>query len=411
MISLMLRSIIFKVVKSAFNNKSVHTVFATSTHQTQEHTLNPIISVDGKISKATILIVDDNPNNVQLLKAVMTMRGFDVLVAKNGLHALETVQNDLPDLILLDIMMPEMDGFEACRKLKENHETSHIPIIFLTAKSHIDDIMKGFELGAVDYITKPFSSNELVARVEIHLKLKLSQETVIKQRNELREMVQILCHDLSNPLGAVISSFELAEYDPEYLNQNKSLILSYVRRQYEIIGLVRELRAVAEDKTVFNLIPVDVTIAVQESIETLEYQLVRKNISVELSLEENISVLAERVSLINSVLNNLLTNAIKFSYPDSAISISSRKINNVVQITITDNGMGIPQELKEKIYAIDRRNTRFGTMGEKGTGFGLPLVKKFVTEYGGNIEISSKDEVSHPQDHGTCIIMSLIAAV
>jgi CheY-like chemotaxis protein/anti-sigma regulatory factor (Ser/Thr protein kinase) len=372
--------------------------------------LNPLISAEGKISKATILIVDDNPNNVQLLKAVMTMRGFNVLVAKNGLHALETVKTDIPDLILLDIMMPEMDGFEACQKLKESPATANIPIIFLTAKSHIDDIMKGFELGAVDYITKPFSSNELVARVEIHLKLKFSQETVIRQRNELREMVQILCHDLSNPLGAVISSFELSEYDPAYLDQNKHLILSYVRRQYEIIGLVRELRAIAEKKSVFNLIPVNVTKAVNESIETLQYQLTRKNIKAVVSLEENTYVLAEKVSLINSVLNNLLTNAIKFSYPDSVITVSSQKKNGKILITISDKGMGIPNDLKNKIYAIDRRNTRFGTMGEKGTGFGMPLVKKFVTEYGGTIDITSKDENEHPQDHGTLITLSLRSA-
>lgn len=372
--------------------------------------MNPIISVDGKISKATILIVDDNPNNVQLLKAVMTMRGFDVLVAKNGLHALETVKAELPDLILLDIMMPEMDGFEACQKLKESPATQNIPIIFLTAKSHIDDIMKGFELGAVDYITKPFSSNELVARVEIHLKLKFSQETVIRQRNELREMIQILCHDLSNPLGAVISSFELAEYDSDYLTNNKHLILSYVRRQYEIIGLVRELRSIAEEKSVFSLIPVDVTKAVNESIETLQYQLTRKNIKAVVALEENTYVLAEKVSLINSVLNNLLTNAIKFSYPDSTITVASQKKNGKVLISISDQGMGMPNDLKNKIYAIDRRNTRFGTMGEKGTGFGMPLVKKFVSEYGGVIDIASRDENEHPQDHGTLITLSLRSA-
>lgn len=372
--------------------------------------MNPIISVDGKISKATILIVDDNPNNVQLLKAVMTMRGFDVLVAKNGLHALETVKAELPDIILLDIMMPEMDGFEACQKLKESPATKNIPIIFLTAKSHIDDIMKGFELGAVDYITKPFSSNELVARVEIHLKLKFSQETVIRQRNELREMVQILCHDLSNPLGAVISSFELSEYDPSYLDKNKQLILSYIRKQYEIIGLVRELRSIAEEKSVFNLTPVDVTKAVNESIETLQYQLSRKNIKAVVSLEEKTYVLAEKVSLINSVLNNLLTNAIKFSYPDSIITVASQKKNGKVLVSISDKGMGIPIDLKNKIYSIDRRNTRFGTMGEKGTGFGMPLVKKFVTEYGGTIDIDSRDENEYPQDHGTLITLSLLSA-
>ena len=373
--------------------------------------MNPIISVDGKITKATILIVDDNPNNVQLLNAVMSMRGFDVMVAKNGLQALEIVKNELPDLILLDIMMPVMDGFEACRKLKECPETKNIPIIFLTAKSHIDDIMKGFELGGVDYITKPFSSNELVARVEIHLKLKLSQETVIRQRNELREMVQILCHDLSNPLGAVISCFELAEYDPDYLRQNKHLILDYLRRQYDIIGLVRELRAIAEEKAVFSLAPVDLAWAVNESIETLQYQLDRKNIRVVVSLDEKTFVLAEKVSLVNSVLNNLLTNAIKFSYPASIINLNAEKKDGKVLLSVTDQGIGIPDDLMKRIYSIDRRSTRFGTMGEKGTGFGIPLVKKFVSEYSGTMEIRSKDENAFPEDHGTCITIILNEAL
>ncbi len=373
--------------------------------------MNPIISVDGKVTQATILIVDDNPNNVQLLNAVMSMRGFDVMVAKNGLQALEIVKNELPDLILLDIMMPVMDGFEACRKLKECPETKNIPIIFLTAKSHIDDIMKGFELGGVDYITKPFSSNELVARVEIHLKLKLSQETVIRQRNELREMVQILCHDLSNPLGAVISCFELAEYDPDYLRQNKHLILDYLRRQYDIIGLVRELRAIAEEKAVFSLAPVDLAWAVNESIETLQYQLDRKNIRVVVSLDEKTFVLAEKVSLVNSVLNNLLTNAIKFSYPASIINLNAEKKDGKVLLSVTDQGIGIPDDLMKRIYSIDRRSTRFGTMGEKGTGFGIPLVKKFVSEYSGTMEILSKDENAFPEDHGTCITIILNEAL
>ncbi len=373
--------------------------------------MNPIISVDEKIIKATILIVDDNPNNVQLLNAVMSMRGFDVMVAKNGLQALEVVKSKLPDLILLDIMMPVMDGFEVCRKLKESQDTKNIPIIFLTAKSHIDDIMKGFELGAVDYITKPFSSNELVARVEIHLKLKFSQETVVRQRNELREMVQILCHDLSNPLGAVISCFELSEYDPDYLKQNKHLILDYLRRQYDIIGLVRELRAIAEEKAVFSLAPVDLSWAVNESIETLQYQMDRKNIRVVVSLEEKTFVLAEKVSLVNSVLNNLLTNAIKFSYPASIINLSTEKKDGKILISISDQGIGIPDDLMKRIYSIDRRSTRFGTMGEKGTGFGIPLVKKFVSEYNGTMDIRSKDENDYPDDHGTHITLTLNEAI
>lgn len=356
-------------------------------------------------SQASLLIVDDNPNNIQLLKAILSLSGYRLIVAKDGVQALESVKSFLPDLIILDIMMPEMDGFEACQRLKENPETQNIPIIFLTAKSHIDDIMKGFELGAVDYITKPFSANELMARVEIHLKLKFSQDTVIKQRNELKEMVQILCHDLSNPLGAVMSSFELAEYDPEYLNKNKQLILSYIRKQYEIIGMVRDLRAVAENKSAFNIKPVDFNTALHDSLETLHFKLQEKKIKTELKLDDKLMVLAEKVSLVNSVLNNLLTNAIKFSHPESTISITGFTSEEQAVISIKDQGIGIPESIMDKIFDINRGSTRYGTLSEKGTGFGMPLVKKFITEYGATMTVSSKDEARYPENHGTTITL------
>lgn len=354
----------------------------------------------------TLLIVDDNPNNIQLVKAILSLRGYRLLIAKTGMEALEAVNVTLPDLIILDIMMPGMDGFEVCRHLKNDPTTRDIPIVFLTAKSHIDDIMKGFELGAVDYITKPFSANELLARVEIHLKLKFSQDKVVQQKNELNEMVQILCHDLSNPLGAVMSSFEITEYDPDYLHQNRELILSYLRKQFEIIGLVRELRGVAENRRVFEIKAVDANDAVEDSLETLYFKLNEKKITVESQLEGRIMVMAERTSLVNSVLNNLLTNAIKFSYPDGVIRITGRTTGDVAVIQITDQGIGIPEALLNKIFDIDRSATRFGTKNEIGTGFGMPLVKKFMGEYGALIEVSSKDEASHPDDHGTTITLT-----
>jgi two-component system sensor histidine kinase/response regulator len=368
--------------------------------------LDLINNTDETTRIPTLLIVDDNPNNIQLVKAILSLRGYRLLIAKTGMEALEAVTVTLPDLIILDIMMPGMDGFEVCRHLKSHPNTRDIPIVFLTAKSHIDDIMKGFELGAVDYITKPFSANELLARVEIHLKLKFSQDKVIQQKNELNEMVQILCHDLSNPLGAVMSSFEITEYDPDYLNQNRELILSYLRKQFEIIGLVRELRGVAENRRVFEIIEVDFNDAIKDSLETLYFKLNEKNITVESRIEGRIMVMAERTSLVNSVLNNLLTNAIKFSFPDGVIRITGRTTGDVAVIQITDQGIGIPEALVNKIFDIDRSATRFGTLREIGTGFGMPLVKKFMGRYGAHIEVSSKDESTHPDDHGTTITLT-----
>lgn len=373
--------------------------------------MNTEASIDENISDSTILIVDDSANNVKYLNSLLTAKGFKTKIASNGLQALEIIGIRSPDLILLDIMMPVMNGFETCRKIKESRKTNEIPVIFLSARNNTSDIIKGFELGASDYVSKPFSNNELIAKIEVHLRLKNSQETVVKQRNELKEIIQILCHDLSNPLGAVISCFELAEHDPCYLHDNRHLILEYLRRQYDIIGLVRELRTIAENKAVLKLTSVNLLWAVNESIKTLKYQMDRKNIKVEVFIDKGSAVLAEKVSLVNSVLNNLLTNAIKFSYPESTITISSEKKEEKHHLSISDSGIGIPLNMMEKVFSADKRSTRPGTKGERGTGFGIPLVKKFISEYGGTIEIESKDETAHQSDHGTTITLILNEAL
>lgn len=132
--------------------------------------------------ESLILIVDDIPRNVQVLGSILSENGYGVSVAANGLSALEAVQAQMPDLILLDVQMPDMDGFEACKRLKENPATAHIPVIFLTARTEIDDVVKGFEVGAVDYITKPFISLELLARVRTHLRLQ-NAISLLAERN------------------------------------------------------------------------------------------------------------------------------------------------------------------------------------------------------------------------------------
>ena len=138
----------------------------------------------------SVLIVDDTPKNLQVLGSVISREGYRVAAATHGVQALEMVGVIRPDLILLDIMMPEMDGFEVCRRLQASAETRDIPVIFLTARSESEDIVKGFEVGAVDYLTKPFNTAELVARVRSHLELKRTQDLRRQLIAELREALE-----------------------------------------------------------------------------------------------------------------------------------------------------------------------------------------------------------------------------
>jgi len=167
--------------------------------------------MNGDTTKGSVLIVDDIPENLQVLGNVLLQKGLDVGFATNGEEALEAVKYNKPDLILLDIMMPGMSGITVCQKLKSNPETQDIPVIFLTAKTQPEDIIKGFEVGAVDYVTKPFNSGELLARVMTQLELKKSRDLIAKQNEELMELnatkdkfFSIIAHDLRGPFSGLL---------------------------------------------------------------------------------------------------------------------------------------------------------------------------------------------------------------
>ena len=163
-----------------------------------------------------ILIVDDIQKNLQLLANTLYDAGYEIAMAESGKEALEFLKDTLPDLILLDVMMPELSGFEVCKILKEDDRTKSVPVIFLTAKVETDSIIEGFELGAVDYVTKPFNSSELLSRVKTHVELKRSRDKLIEYNIELiklnktkSEFLGIAVHDLKNPLQGVMSFSDL----------------------------------------------------------------------------------------------------------------------------------------------------------------------------------------------------------
>ena len=158
---------------------------------------------------ANILIVDDVAMNARLLVNLLQDEDYNLAVATNGQMALDLVDDRKPDLILLDIMMPNMDGYETCRRLKASEDTRDIPVIFLTARTEAEDITKGFDVGAVDYVTKPFNYDELIARVKTHLELKITKDALERSNQEQRKLIHILCHDLINPLGQVETTLDL----------------------------------------------------------------------------------------------------------------------------------------------------------------------------------------------------------
>ncbi len=195
-------------------------------------------------TETSILIVDDVPINLQVLVNILREKSYKISVATSGEKALEMVERFLPDLILLDVMMPEMDGFEVCQKLKEDEKTRDIPVIFLTAKTEKEDIIKGFGLGAVDYVTKPFNKAELLARVDTHLLLRRSQKEIIylEQKNAVLAMAITVNHEINQPLTALKGYFELfqRQMPAEDLTEKQRNFLAKMNKSIDEIESILE---------------------------------------------------------------------------------------------------------------------------------------------------------------------------
>jgi len=352
------------------------------------------------IKDANILIVDDLPENLKLLSELLNSEGYHVRPVTNGKLALSVADAMPPDLILLDINMPIMDGFETCQRFKASEKMQHIPIIFLSANIEPSSIIKGFEIGAIDYITKPFNAKEVLIRIKTQLDLKLSQDMIEQKNREQKELLHILCHDLLNSVGAIKSILELKKMDDEFSDYD-DLMLSTADNAVEVIDLVRQIKSVEEEKIAIELCAFNVKELIDESMAILKGKIQQKSIEIVVNITEGLTISVERVSFINSVLNNLLTNAIKFSFEGSKIVVSAKLLDNTVCLSIKDFGIGMPNYLRENLFKMEKPTTRQGTNGEQGTGFGMPLVEKFVVAYGGKIAVFSQEKSEDSQEQGT----------
>lgn len=196
-----------------------------------------------------ILLVDDMPQNIQILGNILAAKGYEITIAMSGKEALNTLKNAKPDLILLDINMPFMDGYETFQEIKKMPSCSDIPIIFVTAKSEQSEKIKGLEMGASDYITKPFDTYELLLRVKLQLELKNQKENLEKKQHKILELLRVLLHDLSNPLSGLKSAFEIAETDPKAFIQFMPHLSSSLQSCFDIIDSVRNMRALEDGKS------------------------------------------------------------------------------------------------------------------------------------------------------------------
>lgn len=340
-----------------------------------------------------ILIVDDMPHNIQIVANILINEGYQMAFARDGHSALEKVKNIEFDLILLDVMMPAMDGFEVCAKLNENPLTREIPVIFLTAKSDISSIVKGFEIGAVDYISKPFSDAELKARVKTHLQMKRTRENLQKANATKDRFFSIIAHDLRNPFNHILGFSEilLEKFDTLDDERKKSFVKNIYGSSQQTHKLLENLLSWARiqlGKIEWEPVKLDLGMNIAENISLLSNQAEEKEIILESKVTEKTYITAD-FNMLNTVLRNLIGNAIKFTPKGGNVWIESEGNASMVEISVCDTGIGISEEDIQKLFRIDEHYTMVGTEEESGTGLGLILCKEFIEQNGGTITVDS----------------------
>lgn len=344
-------------------------------------------------SAPNILIVDDMPANLKLLSALLKDEGYKVRPVLNGKQALQAASKEKPDLILLDIMMPEISGYELCRMLKGNPELMHIPVIFISALNEPNDIVKAFDNGGVDYITKPFKAEEVKARVTTHLKIE-------QQRHELHQLnitkdkfFSILAHDLRNPFSVLIGISDILMKDFDSMDRDlfRELIVmqnNTTKQTFALLQNLLEWSRINRNSIQFAPYNTNLLDVIDENIDMLRPFFESKKIQISRDISCDIWISAD-INMLNAIFRNLLVNAIKFTYEDGAIKVSAIENDSVVEVSVSDNGVGIfPADLP-RLFNIEGHTTE-GTAHETGSGLGLVLCKEFVEKHGGQISVESE---------------------
>ena len=356
-------------------------------------------------SEYKILIVDDVMSNVLLLKVLLTNEKFAIATASNGRQALEQVDKENPDLVLLDVMMPDMSGFEVAQHLKANPKTADIPIIFLTALNSTTDIVKGFQVGANDFISKPFNKEELIIRVTHQISLVAAKRIILNKTEELQRTIagrdklySVIAHDLRSPmasmkmlLNTIMMSVEKDKIDPDIFD----MLEMSNKTSEEVFSLLDNLLKWTKSQLgKLTVIPqkLDISGLADGVVEVMNSVAEVKHIKLSRTDHESFFVYVD-IEMIKSILRNLISNAVKFSNPDSEIKVGIKAEDGKVIVSVTDSGKGIKKEDQHKLLKDSTHFTTYGTNSEEGSGLGLLLCRDFARKNGGELWFESEENL------------------
>lgn len=336
--------------------------------------------------KGKILIVDDDVDTVELLRKRLRHEGYDTAEAYDGEECLERVDEYKPDLIVLDILMPKLDGFAVCERLKAKEETGYTPILMLTAKGDVESRIKGLDIGADDYIPKPFAYAELSARVRSLLSRKETRERLAEERKSeaLGHMIDQLTHEIRNPLVS-IGGFAKRAYkslpDGDTNKKYMEMIIHEAERLESMMEKLIELKSI----NVCHLYQTDVNYVIDETISDFKDIIKDEKIDISIDLNDHLPSVSADKKQLKTALTNLVKNSIEaMDDHDKRLKIHSSAGNGYVQIEISDSGRGISKDKLKDIF------NPFFTSKVYGPGLGLTLALRIIEAHGGTMSVESE---------------------
>lgn len=361
-----------------------------------------------------ILVVDDVAANIRILGELLRTH-YHIRVATDGEKALHIAFEKRPDLVLLDINMPGMDGYEVCRQLKEDGRTRDIPVIFISARDEVEDETRGLELGAVDYIIKPFSPSIVLARVRTHLALKRQRDD-LKQMNEelmglnhMKDNLLAVCsHDLRSPLNGILGFTDIL-LERDYLVPEDRESLDHIRSSGQVLlGLVNDILDLSKarsEQVTLKMDPISLVRVIKTSIGALKHLATAKQQAVFFEDQTEDAPVMGNASALGRVFNNLLSNAIKFTPNGGTIRLTmARDPKGGTRVQVCDDGIGISEEKIPLLFEPFTVTSKKGTSGEQGTGLGMSIVKEILEKQDIPIQVESHE------GEGTCFTISFSAS-
>ncbi|MBN1950455.1 MAG: hybrid sensor histidine kinase/response regulator [Bacteroidales bacterium] len=348
-----------------------------------------------------ILLVDDVAKNIQVAANILKQTGCTISFAQSGERALEILRKGPVDLVLLDVMMPGLDGYETCILIKNDRALSDIPVIFLTARDDPRSISQAFESGGIDYIAKPFNSEELLARVNTQLKLVQALKEIREQKEHLEktnsvkdQLFSIVAHDLRNPFNGLMVMTEIMNYKLEQMNTTQiremiNLLYDASREGYLLLDNLLEWSRSQREEIEFKPVSVDIEVLIKGNLNLI-YPLARtKGVEIETDFDGLPGIEADS-HMLDIVIRNLLSNAIKFAPQKGKIEIVAYVKDLFIEFSVRDNGMGVPENIRETLFDPVRKSSTPGTANERGSGLGLILCKEFVERHKGKLWVETE---------------------